>query len=146
MSDIPCHDPRCNLRHDGEKPIGCSCSALESEVASLRTQLSAATERAQRAEEKCAAYMKEADAQNERNKARAEAAEKERDEASFLRDEAHSGIRLALRELGVPGPGYPAPVAEAVKILNAADAILSGTVGEVRALPSPEGDGRKEAR
>lgn len=34
------------------------------------------------------------------------------------RDKLKDTIRRALRELGVPQPGYPAPVANAVEILN----------------------------
>jgi hypothetical protein len=35
-------------------------------------------------------------------------------------------LRAALNELGVPGPGYPAPVANAVEHINAALARLGG--------------------
>ena len=42
------------------------------------------------------------------------------DDAETFNDSLWDAIEAALKELGVPQPGYPAPVANAVAILNKA--------------------------
>jgi hypothetical protein len=46
-----------------------------------------------------------------------------------VEDQLRQAIQAALNEVGVPGPGYPAPVANAVTILQRALAI-DGSEGE----------------
>lgn len=56
------------------------------------------------------------------------------DVAVYLLERFATNVQAALNELGVPGEGYPAPVANAVEFLNAA----LGKWGQ--GLPSTGGD------